>query len=682
VFGGVWRCLEVFGRYYLTTCVEPSTLFDAQMANNDHFGMSFWRIVKWFSGVLFLLPTTFTGKLFEWFFAKDVSNRQQGTLTLLRNHWPSAFVFVFACLFSCGALWLIADINDRLQQLARVVPLFIRRRKLEPRHFQLVNFRQAYLYHPEYYEAERKLREQRRLLILGHSAGGKTRMAFNLARGINCGWVLRLKEDFGDWQNLDIPSYQFLYRPRILWFVDDLDKYVGKSDLSRGLDLLSAQCRLHLIVTCRSGKEWESVNMDRPILSLLEGLPRATCAEFTSKELVRLAQLIEEPSYPALYDGTPGSVVLALGSKRELLTGAPRAAQLLMRGLYLLRRVRIYSPRTELAQAVVGEIYSAQFNEGELSAGADWLAHAGFIRPPKDGFLAPAHDAYLSRIVVGFYDENPALLKTDVEKLEPIMQQVGTAEDLFALGLHWGTEGSYDRAITAFNKALAIKPNYPEALLYLGVAFGGSGQPDKAIVAYKSALSLKPDFPEAAYNLGSSLLGKNQLYEAEDAFNTALAFRPDFPEALNNLGVVLLKEGKFDDAAAAFNKALSLKPALVEALLSLSVVFLAQNQLDEAIDASNRALALKPNYPEALTNLAIALIDKDQLDQAIGNLHKALALKPDLPQAAAQLGVVLYKKGQLDEAIIALNRALALKPDLPSAVKYLELARRNKSRLG
>ena len=233
----------------------------------------------------------------------------------------------------------------------------------------------------------------------------------------------------------------------------------------------------------------------------------------------------------------------------------------------------------------------------------------------------------------------------------------------YNLGVALAGKGQFDDAIAAYNKALQLRPDFPEALNNLGVALGNKAQFDDAITALNKALQIKPDYLEALNNLGAALDGKGQFDEAIAVYNKALQIKPDEPKALYNLGGAFASKGQFDEAIAAYNKALQLKPDYPKAFNNLGIALAHKGQLDDAIVALNKALQLKPDDPEVLSNLGAALANKDQLDDAIAAYQKALQLKPDYPEALNNLGLALARKDLFNDAIAALNRALQFNPN-------------------
>ena len=65
----------------------------------------------------------------------------------------------------------------------------------------------------------------------------------------------------------------------------------------------------------------------------------------------------------------------------------------------------------------------------------------------------------------------------------------------------------------------------------MGIALKDQGKLEEAIEAYNKALAIKPDYAEAYYNMGVALKDQGKLEEAIEAYNKALAIKPDYAEA-------------------------------------------------------------------------------------------------------------------------------------------------------
>ena len=99
------------------------------------------------------------------------------------------------------------------------------------------------------------------------------------------------------------------------------------------------------------------------------------------------------------------------------------------------------------------------------------------------------------------------------------------------MGIALADQGKLEEAIEAYNKALAIKPDYIEAYNNIGVAFKDQGKLEEAIEAYNKTLAIKPDYAEAYNNMGNALQEQGKLEEAIEAYKKALVVKPDYESA-------------------------------------------------------------------------------------------------------------------------------------------------------
>jgi len=122
-------------------------------------------------------------------------------------------------------------------------------------------------------------------------------------------------------------------------------------------------------------------------------------------------------------------------------------------------------------------------------------------------------------------------------------------------------KGKIPEAITNFQQALQIKPDYAEAHYNLGNTLLQKGKVDEAISHYQQALLIKPDYANAHNNLGTALFQKGKVDEAISHYQQALLIKPDYANAHNNLGNALRKKGNIEEAIVHYQKALELEQA-------------------------------------------------------------------------------------------------------------------------
>jgi Flp pilus assembly protein TadD len=172
------------------------------------------------------------------------------------------------------------------------------------------------------------------------------------------------------------------------------------------------------------------------------------------------------------------------------------------------------------------------------------------------------------------------------------------------VGAASGAQGRYDEALRCYDRALTLRPRYPEAHNNLGIALAAVGRPAEAIEHYREALKLKPDYAEVHNNLGTVLASMGRNVEAASHFGEAIRYRPDYPEAHGNLGVALFSAGSLDQAIKHFSAAVESRPADAELHFRLGLALEARGHGHQASVQYIRALELQPGHLPARESLA------------------------------------------------------------------------------
>jgi tetratricopeptide (TPR) repeat protein len=202
-------------------------------------------------------------------------------------------------------------------------------------------------------------------------------------------------------------------------------------------------------------------------------------------------------------------------------------------------------------------------------------------------------------------------------------------------------KGRMDDAITHYEEALQIAPDYAEAHNNLGLALFQKGSVDEAMTHLQKAAQIAPHDAAAQNNLGYTLLQMGRVDEAITHCQQALQTRPDFAEARNNLGNALGQKGRVDEAITQFQQALQINPALAEAHNNLGNALRQKGRVDEAISQYQMALQINPAFANAHNNLGSALGRKARVEEAIACYQKALEIKPDFAEARNNLAWLL-----------------------------------------
>lgn len=173
-----------------------------------------------------------------------------------------------------------------------------------------------------------------------------------------------------------------------------------------------------------------------------------------------------------------------------------------------------------------------------------------------------------------------------------------TADQWNALAAALERQGRFADAGNAYLQSLAVEPR-SDTLLSLGNLSFNQGKMPEAIAAYQRALALRPDFVEAINNLGFALRNIGKASEAIVVLRRALALRPDHIDALINLGLCLAEADELDEGASLFRRVLALQPDSLKALVNLGFVYQSMGLLDEAIECYRRVAKIAPESPGA-----------------------------------------------------------------------------------
>jgi len=149
---------------------------------------------------------------------------------------------------------------------------------------------------------------------------------------------------------------------------------------------------------------------------------------------------------------------------------------------------------------------------------------------------------------------------------------------------------------------------------------------EEALACYRRALAKRPDYPEALGNLGNALKAKGALNEAIASFRQALAIMPEYAEAHNNLGTALYEQGKMTEARSSYRQALAIKPDYAEAHNNLGNLAMSEGMLSGAIELYRRAVMIRPDYIEVYNHLGAALCEYNRIAEGFDWFSRGAAL--------------------------------------------------------
>ena len=180
----------------------------------------------------------------------------------------------------------------------------------------------------------------------------------------------------------------------------------------------------------------------------------------------------------------------------------------------------------------------------------------------------------------------------------------------------------------------------------------------EALATYEKAIDIKPDYPQALYGQGKALFQLKKYQESLIAYDQAIQIQPNYLEAWTNRGFVLVRLKRYSEAIATVDKALQLKNDDPKVWQLKGDIFIKISQYNDAIKAYEQAINFQADNPELWYKKGLAFQNLKQYEEAITAYKKTVELKPDHESAWYNLGNCLVNLNRYEFALQAYDQAV------------------------
>lgn len=213
----------------------------------------------------------------------------------------------------------------------------------------------------------------------------------------------------------------------------------------------------------------------------------------------------------------------------------------------------------------------------------------------------------------------------------PLKDESAQAEQLFEQGLRYENEGQYDRAVRAFEQAIAaVNAHYP-SWLHRGRVELLRNQPSAALMFLELAVGLRPNDPDALQWRGDAHLRLGDARKALADYDRALALTENmFQKAAlyasrAEAHLMLHEEGRaLDD----YTSAIRWRPAAADPYYRRGLLLKKMGRIHDALQEFRIAVVLQPDHEQARQEL-------ERATQLIAQLPAAAPQTPAPPTVAA-----------------------------------------------
>ena len=168
---------------------------------------------------------------------------------------------------------------------------------------------------------------------------------------------------------------------------------------------------------------------------------------------------------------------------------------------------------------------------------------------------------------------------------------------VFEEGVTASRGGDHDAAIAKFQAALALSPACFDCQFNIGVAMLTKKDEKGAEAEWLKALALKPDYAEAM-NALSTLYNNQKRFDEAAAMSAKAAAAGGGggnADATFNQGIILWNQGKIAEAKAKFEETIKTNPTHADAHYQLGMALLNEGKLPDAVAAFESYVKLDPN---------------------------------------------------------------------------------------
>ncbi len=583
-------------------------------------------------------------------------------LPVFYSAYPTKILLgIFALILLILGLCLLEVVLHRKIKLKEAFEVSRPVKKLTHDDFHITNYNKFYIERESDKQLENLLRERKYVFIIGIPMLGKTRMAYEASKKLKGFYLLKPKYEKIAIQKLKLPFFE----KKIVLFLDDLNKYVGKFDLDDLIRKLKKESKDFVVIaTCRSGKEFDEVFARKEMETLLTRCEKGKTEprKLKQDEESELATAVDKRLERIASDGTPGSITIDLRYMKQRYEELGDE-KFILKCLKLLREGYIFLWKENLVKEVSNRIFDLGTERTRWDGYLKSLLINGFIIKSNDQ-ISIFHDVYLDDRFLDDYLPS----QRDFEHLREKLCELKDIENLNNLGLSFHGKKQFKEAQLCYNDAITIDADYIDAHGNLGILLSELKRYSEAEKEYKKILEIDTNDSRTHSNLGVLLRKLERHEEAEREYREALRINPDYAEAHNNLGLVLHEFRRhYGEAEKEYKEALRINPDLAEPHNNLGILLKELKRYDEAEKEYKEALRINPDHAEAHNNLGNLLSDLKRYDEAEKEYKEALRINPDHAGAHYNLGNLLSELKRYDEAEKEYKEALDINPDFAEA---------------
>ncbi|NJL23823.1 MAG: tetratricopeptide repeat protein [Calothrix sp. SM1_5_4] len=223
-------------------------------------------------------------------------------------------------------------------------------------------------------------------------------------------------------------------------------------------------------------------------------------------------------------------------------------------------------------------------------------------------------------------------------------------------------ESHYGEAHKAFNKALVLKPEFPEAAVALASLLRAQSRLKEMETVLRSYQEKFGPEREMARRLGQYYLETEQFDRALDQLEILDGFERDNLNVKIQIALILIEQKSYEPAATRLEDVLQQAPDSDKVRYYLGAVYEEIKKPDLAIQHYGQIPAGSAYFKEAVIHQAHLLKNTRRLNKALEVVERALKAQDDLPELYAYYATLLDEQKDFKKAASMLSQAVTRFP--------------------
>ncbi|NMB79143.1 MAG: tetratricopeptide repeat protein [Methanomicrobiales archaeon] len=222
-----------------------------------------------------------------------------------------------------------------------------------------------------------------------------------------------------------------------------------------------------------------------------------------------------------------------------------------------------------------------------------------------------------------------------------------SAED----ALEWYTKaqnaasaGNYNEAITFYNNALSLDPDYAAALSGKAVVLNQQKKYSEALEMADKALALRATDPNALNARALALFGMMNYNASVKAYNDLFTVQVNRVDAYCNQGYAYFQQGMYAEAISPYDRCTSMDPLNFMSWNYKGLAYMGIGKYEMALNAFDQATVVTVSNATVWNNKGEALVALNKPQDALQCFNKALGIDPNFTKAKANKESVMGKQ--------------------------------------